>query len=423
MNSKLRKYLTVLALGLAGGSIYFLPYIKYVFYDAQIAAMGISNTQSGLLMTMYTVGNMILYIPGGIVADKVKPKKALVISLLGTAALCYIYAFTLNFAIAMVVWLGLSFSTAFVFWSSLMKAVRIIGTEEEQGFMYGLYYACNGLAGALTQSIALNAYKTAGGNMEGGFFRAVISGGSVAIVAAVLITILMKENSEESGQTNGDDDSKFQMKDVFKLVKNPVVWFVSLTIFCGYGYYTSTSYFNPYLTEVIGVSPESSGLISIIRNYLLLLLAPVGGIIADKLFKSTCKWLTTAFVILAALFGIVMILPEGISPTVASLYTLIPGAFAMMMYGVIFSTVSEAGIPRKMTGTVIGIASIIGYLPDSIYSVLFGNWMDKHGAQGYNYIFTFLVVTGVIGAVLAIMIYRTGKKAKAENENGETAVL
>ena len=103
MTAKLRKYLTVLALGLAGGSIYFLPYIKYVFYDAQIAAMGISNTQSGLLMTMYTVGNMILYIPGGIVADKVKPKKALVVSLLGTAVLSYIYAFSLNFAISMVI--------------------------------------------------------------------------------------------------------------------------------------------------------------------------------------------------------------------------------------------------------------------------------------------------------------------------------
>lgn len=424
MNSKLRKYLTVLSLGLAGGSIYFLPYIKYVFYDAQIAAMGISNTQSGLMMTMYTVGNMILYIPGGIVADKVKPKKALIVSLLSTAALSYLYAFTLNFTIAMVIWLGLSFSTAFVFWSSLMKAVRIIGTEEEQGFMYGLYYACNGLAGALTQSIALNAYKTAGGDMKSGFFRAVVFGGSVAIVAAVLITILMKDNAEEASQTvTGDDDSKFQMKDVFKLVKNPVVWFVSLTIFCGYGYYTSTSYFTPYLTEVLGVSPESSGLISIIRNYLLLLLAPVGGIIADKLFKSTCKWLTTAFLILAALFGIVMILPDGISPTAASLYTLIPGAFAMMMYGVIFSTVSEADIPRKMTGTVIGIASIIGYLPDSIYSVLFGRWMDQHGAQGYNYIFTFLIVTGMIGSLLAVMIYRAGKKAKMESENSETAVL
>lgn len=51
MNSKLRKYLTIIALGLAGGSIYFLPYIKYVFYDAQISTMGITNTQSGLMLT------------------------------------------------------------------------------------------------------------------------------------------------------------------------------------------------------------------------------------------------------------------------------------------------------------------------------------------------------------------------------------
>ena len=99
MNSKLRKYLTIIALGLAGGSIYFLPYIKYVFYDAQISTMGITNTQSGLMLTMYTIGNMILYIPGGIIADKVSPKKALVISLLSTTALAYIYAFSMNFAV------------------------------------------------------------------------------------------------------------------------------------------------------------------------------------------------------------------------------------------------------------------------------------------------------------------------------------
>ena len=56
MESKARKYLTIIALGLAGGSIYFIPYVKYVFYDAQLAAMGINNTQSGLLLTMYTIG-------------------------------------------------------------------------------------------------------------------------------------------------------------------------------------------------------------------------------------------------------------------------------------------------------------------------------------------------------------------------------
>ena len=81
MNLKFRKYITIMALGLAGGSIYFLPYIKYVFYDAQIASMGISNTQSGLMLTMYTIGNMVLYIPGGVLADKISPKKALTVSL------------------------------------------------------------------------------------------------------------------------------------------------------------------------------------------------------------------------------------------------------------------------------------------------------------------------------------------------------
>lgn len=411
MNAKVKKYLTVMTLGLAGGSIYFLPYIKYIFYDAQIASMGITNTQSGLLLTMYTIGNMILYIPGGIIADKVSPKKALVISLLSTAALVYIYAFTMNFQIAMVIWTALSFSTAFVFWSSLMKAVRIIGTEEEQGFMYGLYYACNGITAALTNTIALNVYKTAGGDVKTGFFRAVLVGGSMAVLAAVLLMFLMDGKKKEETVS---DEPKFQMRDVGKLLKNPFVWIVSFTILCGYGFYTSISYFNPYLTEVMGVSPESSGFISIVRNYLLLLLAPVGGLIADKLFHSTCKWLCTSFLALAALFGAVLILPSDISPIAASLYTLIPGAFAMMMYGVVFSTVSEAGIPRAMTGTVIGIASIIGYMPDSIYSILFGKWLDTYGGAGYNYIFGFLAASGVVGAVLAMLVYRNGKKAKKE---------
>ena len=51
---------------------------------------------------------------------------------------------------------------------------------------------------------------------------------------------------------------------------------------------------------------------------------------------------------------------------------------------------------------------------DSIYSVIFGKWMDQHGAAGYNYIFTFLMITGIIGAVLAFTIYRLGKKNREQ---------
>lgn len=410
MESKARKYLTIIALGLAGGSIYFIPYVKYVFYDAQIAAMEINNTQSGLLLTMYTIGNMVLYIPGGYLADKVSTKKALIISLVATSVLTWVYAFSLNFVVSMIIWLGLSFSTAFVFWSALMKAVRIVGTEEEQGFMYGLYYACNGIAAALTSFISLYAYNTAGEDIKSGFVRGVNASGVVVLIAAICLVFLMKEDAGKV--TTESDDDKISLPMVGKVLKSPVVWILSIVILCGYGLKSSVSYFNPYLTEVVGVSAVNSGIFSIINNYLLLLLAPVGGILADKVFKSTCKWLSVSFVILAVLFGGVLLIPSDISPMVASIYTLLPGAVTMMMYGVVFSSVSEAGISRTMTGTVIGISSIIGYLPDSIYSVLFGKWLDNKGAAGYTNIFIFLVASGILGAVLAFWIYRHGKRAQ-----------
>ena len=410
MESKARKYLTIIALGLAGGSIYFIPYVKYVFYDAQIAAMGINNTQSGLLLTMYTIGNMVLYIPGGYLADKVSTKKALIISLVATSVLTWVYAFSLNFVVSMIIWLGLSFSTAFVFWSALMKAVRIVGTEEEQGFMYGLYYACNGIAAALTSFISLYAYNTAGEDIKSGFVRGVNASGVVVLIASLRLFFLMKEDAGKV--TTESDDDKISLPMVGKVLKSPVVWILSIVILCGYGLKSSVSYFNPYLTEVVGVSAVNSGIFSIINNYLLLLLAPVGGILADKVFKSTCKWLSVSFVILAVLFGGVLLIPSDISPMVASIYTLLPGAVTMMMYGVVFSSVSEAGISRTMTGTVIGISSIIGYLPDSIYSVLFGKWLDNKGAAGYTNIFIFLVASGILGAVLAFWIYRHGKRAQ-----------
>ncbi len=46
-----------------------------MFYDQQIAAMGITNTQSGILMTIYAAANTITLIPGGILADKWSVKK------------------------------------------------------------------------------------------------------------------------------------------------------------------------------------------------------------------------------------------------------------------------------------------------------------------------------------------------------------
>lgn len=410
-----KKYLLVAVLGLAAGSIFFLPYIKYVFYDAHIASMGITNIQSGYLMTIYTLANMILYIPGGILADRISPKKALVYSCLGTSALSIVYLFTMNnFTLSMVIWAGLALTTGFVIWAALLKTIRIIGSEKEQAFLYGFYYACNGVACAVINIVAVLIYKT-GPDMQSGYFRACAFGAVIPVIVAIVLLVLLKD---EDGQVDtGAGEPKFRIQDMRTLAMNPTVWLIAIVTLIGYGYYSSISYFTPYLTDVKGVSVADSGILSAIRTYLLLLLAPLGGLLADRVFKSTSKWLITAFFLLSVLFGTVLILPADISSTAASIYTLIVGAIVMMTYGVISSVVAEAGIPKAMTGTAIGIISMVAYLPDSIYSLLFGKWLDQYQSTGYNLIFGFLACSGLLGAILSFVILQQVKKKKAGSES------
>lgn len=136
-------------LGLVNAVMYCFPYIRYVFYDQQIAAMGITNTQSGILMTIYAAANTITLIPGGILADKWSVKKCLVGSILGSVVIGIIYALTMNFAVACVLWAGLGVSTIFVFWGSNNQSSRSGWHSRRAGnVLWNLlccirYYFCN----------------------------------------------------------------------------------------------------------------------------------------------------------------------------------------------------------------------------------------------------------------------------------------
>lgn len=49
----------VLACAFLYSSMYLLPYIKYIFYDAIVAATGFTNTQIGITLSVYIVAAII----------------------------------------------------------------------------------------------------------------------------------------------------------------------------------------------------------------------------------------------------------------------------------------------------------------------------------------------------------------------------
>ena len=73
--------MAIISFSIAGSVIYELPYIKYVYYDKFVEAFGMTNAQAGFLLSAYAIGCLILYIPGGILADKFSTKRMLVLSL------------------------------------------------------------------------------------------------------------------------------------------------------------------------------------------------------------------------------------------------------------------------------------------------------------------------------------------------------
>ena len=95
-----------------------------------------------------------------------------------------------------------------------------------------------------------------------------------------------------------------------------------------------------------------------------------------------------------------------------SVYTLLPGAFGLMLYGLVFSIIRETGIPLKVAGTAIGIASLIGYTPDLFMSTLFGYWLDRFQNDGYWLIFVTLASISVLGVILSAVVFKKNIRVK-----------
>ena len=399
--TKAQKYLAIAALSLSGGSIFYIPYMRFYFQTPMLEAFRINNEQLGFFYSIYALGCIFSYIPGGILADRYKPKKVLVVSLVCQCALCLILAVSLNYKVAMGIWFMFAFTTTFVFWASLIKAVRMIGTPEEQGKVYGLYYAGNGVVNTIIGfiTVAAFAYVNEKRGAAAGIRAVILVSIAATALSALAVALFFKD-----GDSNDEEKERFSFAAILPLIKTPIVWLIAFTVFCAFALFSSCTYFVPFLTDVMGVSVETSATLGVIRtNLFLLFCAPLGGFIADR-FQSTSKWFLIVMTLLAVSFAGFYIMPADTSQALTIALSLVPGALSLMMYGIAFSIVEECKIPRRLTGIVVGLASIIGFSPDLFFHAMFGQWIDTYGAMGYKYIFLFLTGLCILGMFLAYNI-------------------
>ena len=416
--NNVKRFLLLFALGVAYGFMYVMPYMKSSFYDQMIAAMGCTNAQLGSLMTYYTIALTISYLPGGWIGDKFNPKPVLLASIFGQAILSFLFMFTYqSYTMAVIIWCLMALTGGFAFWPSLMKGIRMTGTDEEQGRIFGIFEALNGCASLLLSFIMLGIMAIAGaGDLVTGFKSAVACMGGLSIVSGLLILVLMPKDATY-GATEEEKAATITVRDYIDTFKIPGVWIMAILVWCYVTISAVASYLTPYSTNVLGMSAVLAASIGTIRTYGCRLIGgPLGGFLADKAFHSVSKEQVLGQLACLVTLGVFLIIPSGINGTVLVILLLLVGVAMFLCKGTYFSVQPELGIPTTVSATAVSIATLIGYLPDMFVHTMFGNWIDTYGNAGYSRIIIYGVGTCVLGAVAAIIAVRQSKKVRERAE-------
>lgn len=416
INKNIKRYLLLFAFGLTYGFMYTLPYMKYSFYDHMIAAMGVTNEQLGQLLSIYAIACTLSYLPGGWIADKVKPKTILVVSSFVNGALCFLFMLTYqNYTMAMAIWAAVAFTGGFAFWPALLKGIRLIGSEEEQGRMFGIFEAFNGAASIVVNFIMIYVLSIFADNLIIGFKGAVAVMGSLCVLAGILLLVLFDEKLMVS--TSKEDSQKIDFKQFLDVFKLPGVWITAILMFGQVAFITGMSYLTPYSTSVLGLSLTAAATIGAIRTYGIRFIGgPLGGFVSDNVLKSACKGQVLSFGLCALTLGIFTILPPGQSNVVLVVLMLMIATALYMVKGPLYAVVPELRVPKAVTGTALAVITLIGYLPDMFAHKLFGRWLDLYGDAGYNRIFVSTIGMAIICMAVAFIGVRLSTKYKKQKQ-------
>ena len=413
-SANFKKWFTFVVLVIGGGTIFKLSSLKDAFYVPMQEFMGLTHTQIGAALSVYglvqTIGNFAsIYI-----SDRFSKRIMISFSLVCIGLIgIYISTFP-GYGGILLAWGLLSFFGEVVYWPVLLKAIRLLGDETEQGRLFGFLEAGRGVVDTIVAFSALGIFALLGkGSLA---LRGSILFYSGAVILTGIISYFLVED-DKIAVADGEkvNKNKLAWQGVVQAVKTPEIWVVSLTIASIYSVYCGLTYFIPFLKDIYGMPVTLIGAYGIVNQYGLKMVGgPVGGMLVDKKFKSATKFLRVALIAAAvAMFGFILLPHETMNVYVGMVCTLGFGAIIFSMRAVFFAPIDEIKVPRHISGAAMSRACIFGYSPQMFAFALYGNMLDRHpGMAGYRMVFMTMIGFAIVGVVITTILLGMIKKKK-----------
>ena len=417
-NSPVKKgsFLSITLLILSGELVFLLPYVlARVFRPTFLEVFDLSNFQLGSLFSVYGIVALLSYVYGGVISDKFQPKILIAASMFFTALGGLVLISYPSYFILSLLYGYWGFTTVFLFWGAMIKATRVWGGTNNQGLAFafldggrGLVAASMGTLGVLIFSTFLtNDIESASLMERKEAFKYVILFSSFTVfLTGVFVLLLMKTNPQNESKNVSTPDSFSNIKTVLKIQS---VWLIMIIIISAYIGYKVTDIYSLYASEVMLFNDIEAAKIGSLQLYLRPLVCVIIALIAYK--TSYINLITTGFITM--LIGSV-IFASGIVESnmnfvfYLSLIVVATGTYAIR--ALYFSIMQEGRIPLILTGTAVGLISVVGYTPDIFATPMIGYLLDTYpGILGHQYVFSVLVVFSLLGLLASIKFSRLKK--------------
>jgi nitrate/nitrite transporter NarK len=407
---------------LAGEAVYALPFhVTRFFRPTALEVLGLTNTELGTAQAVYGLIAMLAYFPGGPLADRFPARKLMALSLWSTAAGGLYMATLPGYRGVLLVWGFFGITTILLFWAALIRATRDWGGTDEQGRAYGLLDGGRGLLAAVLATIGAalfglmfpDGYTAASFDDKQQALRLIILAYTAVTAATGVFVWFVLSDGHPSGQPGLEEwrpATESTWTHIRRVMQIPAVWLTSVIVICAYVGFKGFDNYSLYAVEGFGMGEVEAAGIAAIGAWMRPVAALGAGFLGDRFLVSRMTVVCFAVLLASQLFF--------------ALHTPVPGVVWVLLVNILvgssaifglralyYALFEEAKVPTAMTGTAVGLVSVLGYSPDIFVSYAGGVLLDRSpGLAGHQHYFYFLAAFAAIGLLVSVILMRRLQK-------------
>ncbi|QIQ20569.1 MFS transporter [Zophobihabitans entericus] len=373
--------------------------------------------QSGFVLGAFFITYMLFQIPGGILGDKIGPKKVMTFAFIWWSVMTVATGVARSFGQFYIIRLlfgigeGVHPPCAFKLNSNWFP-------DRERATANAIFTSANSIGPAVAPPIAVAIIATWGWHSIFFIF------GALGIILVPIWMYVGRDSPEQdekispeelkyikSGQkeqTSADDDEVATEKvGLSSIFKNPNTWLLAVAYFfflCVF--YGLMTWLPSYLVQARGFAMVKMGIFAGLPFLAIGIAQPLGGLISDRLLHSRRKPLIVVAALGAAplLYGVVAATTEA-----GAMASLICAGFIFgLAFGPFFALPMEC-VKRKFAGTSSAVMNTGGSIGGVISPIIIGFLV---GTFGYNAVFIYMVIALIL-CVAVILFVKEPEKVKA----------